>query len=131
MLLVKAYLGALAIIAVMDALWLGVIARDWLAGQLGELRREKLLLGPAAAFYLFYAFAIAFLVVAPTANESWPSAALAGAVLGLAAFGAYDLTNWATLKNWPVPMTFVDMIWGAVLTATASVGAWWVVRLWA
>jgi uncharacterized membrane protein len=130
MLLVKAYFGALAVVSVLDALWLGLIARDWLAAQLGELRREKVLIGPAAAFYLFYPAAVALLAVQPAAGAGWLSAAGLGAVLGLAAFGAYDLTNWATLKNWPVPMSLVDIVWGALLTASAAAGGWWLARVW-
>lgn len=120
----KGAVAAGVILAVLDLLWLGVIARGWIAGQLGPLMREDILPVPAVLFYLIYAAGLGFFAVAPSlASGDWMRAAMAGAFLGLVAYGTYDLTNLATLKNWPAPMVFVDLAWGAVLSAVSAGGA--------
>lgn len=124
LLLLKAAGLAGLIVLVLDGLWLGVIARDWLAGQLGELKREKFLLVPGLLFYVLYSAGIAVFAIVPAMEEGgWQKAAMLGAFLGLVAYGTYDLTNLTTLKNWPLPMVIVDMVWGAVLSAAAAAGA--------
>jgi uncharacterized membrane protein len=119
--------GALAvglILGVLDALWLGVIARDWLVQQMGELRRTDIQWVPALAFYILFSIGLSVFAVAPALpTGDWLKAAMLGGFLGLVAYGTYDLTNWATVKNWPVPMVLVDMVWGAVLSAASAAGA--------
>lgn len=120
----KGALAAGLILGVLDALWLGVVARDWLVQQMGELRRTDIQWVPALGFYLLFSVGVGVFAVAPALPEGdWLKAAMLGGFLGLVAYGTYDLTNWATVKNWPVPMVFVDMAWGAVLTATSAAGA--------
>jgi len=120
-------IGALAaglILGVLDAVWLGVIARDWIVKQMGELRRTDVQWVPALAFYLLYSGALGFFAVAPALESGdWLKAAMLGGILGLVAYGTYDLTNWATLKNWSVPMSLVDMVWGASVSAASAGGA--------
>ncbi len=119
--------GAIAagvILLVLDALWLGLLMRDWIDDQLHEFKREKILLGPAIVFYLLYAFALGFFAVSPAlAQGDWMQAALLGGVLGLVAYGTYDLTNLATLNHWPWKMVIVDMAWGALVSALSASGA--------
>ena len=120
-----AYLTALVVLLAIDMVWLGFIARDFYKSQLGGLMADKPLLGPAAAFYLLYPIGVTLFAVAPGLRESnWASTALLGLVLGLIAYGTYDLSNLATLKNWPVALTMVDMTWGAGLTAVVSTAAY-------
>jgi uncharacterized membrane protein len=78
-------------------------------------------LGVAAAFYLVFAIAIVVLAVRAgiSAGSLWVAVGY-GAVLGLAAYGTYDMTNLSTLKGWPVSLRIVDMTWGTVLTSIAS-----------
>jgi uncharacterized membrane protein len=124
MLILQGTLFAGLILGVMDGLWLGLIARDWLAGQLGPLKRESFLIAPAIGFYALYSVGMAVFAVTPAVESGgWMRAALLGGFLGLVAFGTYDLTNMATLKGWPAPMTFVDMAWGTVVSAVSSAGA--------
>ena len=121
---VKSALAAGIILAVLDLVWLGVIAKGWLAGQLGPLMREEIMPAPAIVFYLLYAAGLGFFAVMPALGEgAWVRAALTGAFFGLVAYGTYDLTNLATLKNWPLPMVIVDLVWGAVLSAVSAAGA--------
>ena len=114
--------GATAVVfLVIDAIWLGWIATGFYRRALGDLMLEQPKLGIAAVFYIGYTFAIVLLAAAPAArSESFSQALLYGAVFGLAAYGTYDITNLATLKNWPASMAAVDMTWGTVLTATSA-----------
>ncbi|MBO6633697.1 DUF2177 family protein [Parvibaculum sp.] len=115
--------GATAIVFLgLDYLWLAYIAKDFYARSLGSLMRETPDFGAAAAFYLFYIAGIVFFAAMPA--ESWKGALARGALLGLLAYGTYDMTNLATLKGWPWRMAVVDMAWGAALTATAALGGY-------
>jgi uncharacterized membrane protein len=122
--LLKSAAAAGLILAVLDVLWLGVIARDWLAGQLGPLMREQIQPVPAILFYLLYAVGLGFFAVMPSLESGdWMRALWVGAFFGLVAYGTYDLTSLATIKGWPLPMVIVDMVWGAVLSGASAAGA--------
>ena len=114
----------MAAFLIIDLLWLGVVARRFYAAQLGPLMRTPINWAAAGGFYLAYVAGVVFFAVAPAlAASSWTTAAINGALLGLLAYGTYDMTNLATLKGWPLPMSLVDMVWGAVLTsACATIG---------
>lgn len=121
--LFKSAVAAGLILAVLDGLWLGVIARGWIVKQLGPLMREKILPVPAVLFYLLYSVGLAFFAVMPSLGDGdWMRALSVGAFFGLVAYGTYDLTNMATIKGWPAPMVVVDMIWGAVLSGVSAAG---------
>ena len=116
-----AYAGTLVSFLLIDAIWLGLIARSFYQRQLGDMMLPSPNLVGAAIFYLFFAVAIVMLAVRPglEAGSIWTAIGYA-AVLGLAAYGTYDITNLSTLKNWPITMTIVDLIWGTFLTSVAS-----------
>ncbi|MBO6784119.1 MAG: DUF2177 family protein [Alphaproteobacteria bacterium] len=115
------YLAALVAFLIIDGIWLGVVARGFYADQLGQLLRPSPNWGVAGLFYVFYVVGVVVFAVMPAHNnESWVMAIGYGALLGLIAYGTYDLTNLATIRDWPVAMSIVDMIWGGVLTATVS-----------
>ena len=119
----KSAAAAGLILAVLDLLWIGVIAKGWLAQQLGPLMREQIMPVPAILFYLLYAAGLGFFAVLPSlATGDWLRAAMVGAFFGLVAYGTYDLTNLATIKNWPLPMVIVDLVWVAVLSAVSAAG---------
>lgn len=116
-----AYVSTLLVVLVLDALWLGVLMGPTYKQMLGSLMRDKPLLGPAAGFYLLYALGVVVLAVWPgvTAGSVWRGLGY-GAMLGLIAYGTYDLSNWATLVGWPPLLVFIDIFWGVVLTALAA-----------
>lgn len=117
-------LCASVIFLVLDGLWLGVIAKGFYVRQLGALMRPKFLLVPAVLFYLLIIAALLWFAILPAAQTGdWRAAALNGGILGLAAYGTYDLTNLATMKDFPAPLAAVDMMWGAILSAATSAGA--------
>ncbi len=129
MIYLKAYALTLIVFLGLDALWLGLVARGFYASQLGQLMRDNVNFAAAGAFYLAYVAGIVFFAVAPALAEgSWRKAALHGVLLGLLAYGTYDMTNLATLRNWPVAMSVVDIAWGGVLTGTAALAGYWLTR---
>ncbi|MBT9371478.1 DUF2177 family protein [Rhizobium sp. CSW-27] len=121
-----AYLSTAIVFFGLDFLWLGRVATGFYRSQLGDLMRERPDLVAAGLFYLVYVAGIVYFAVSPAlAGGGLRQAALSGAILGLIAYGTYDITNLATLRNWPLAMSLVDLAWGTLLTATAATaGAW-------
>ena len=115
------YVAALFTLCAGDALWIGVLMGDFYNTRLGALMLAQPRLDAAAAFYLLYsAGVVAFGVRAGLAAGSWRSAAIHSALLGLVAYGTYDLSNLATLRSWSLELTIVDMLWGALISALAG-----------
>jgi len=121
-----AYVGTLLAFLVLDGLWLGVLMARTYRSLLGSLMLDRPLLAPAAVFYLLYVLGCVVFVVLPA--TSWQRAAGMGALLGLVAYGTYDLTNWATLKGWSAQLALMDMAWGALLTCVACTVGYWAMR---
>jgi uncharacterized membrane protein len=125
--LAATYGSVFLVLAIVDGLWIGVIARDFYQRGIGHLMAEQVQWLPAALFYLLYPLAILALALHP-----WPqtlaAAALRAALLGLTAYGVYDLTNWALLKQWPASVSLVDAAWGTFATALAGSAGWWVAQ---
>lgn len=127
--LVVSYLAALAALAVLDALWLGVVSREFYKARLGQLLLDRPLWSVAILFYLIHAAGIAVFAVPPAvAAGTWTAAALYGALFGFCVYAAYDITNLATLRGWPMAVSLVDLVWGTVVTAAATFAAFLVVR---
>ena len=121
MVLVKAYLGALVAFLILDAIWLGLVMKNTYTSQLGHLMRDNPDWAAAGIFYVFFLAGVVFLAVRPAlAAETASTALLYGAVLGFIAYGTYEMTNYATLRGWPVGIVVMDIIWGSVLTAVAA-----------
>jgi len=105
--------------AVLDAAWLGLIAPSFYKKHIGFIMTDKPNWFAATAFYLIFILGVTIFVVYPgwNNNDSYAKIALLGALFGLVTYATYDLTNQATLKNWPVIVTAVDLVWGTLLTA--------------
>ena len=122
MIYVWAYAAAAVVFVVLDLLWLGVVARGFYHGQIGGLLRQPFNVPAAVVFYILYVGGMLFFAMAPgIAAQSLRTAALCGFLLGLLAYGTYDLTNLATLKGWTATVAVADILWGAVLTMLSSV----------
>ena len=115
--ILPAYLTALVLLVAADSLWLGFVARDFYAAQLGDMLRPSPDFGAAVLFYLLYAAGLTHFAVLPGRRRGWRHALGNGAFLGLVAYATYDLSNLATLVDWPVAMSVVDVAWGTVLSA--------------
>ena len=127
---VIAYISTAFVFLAADFIWLGFIARSFYRDNLEGLLLEKPLMDVAGLFYGLYVVGIViFGVMAGLRDDSWRSAAIYGALFGLFAYATYDLTNLATLKNWPMIVSVVDMAWGAFVTALAATGGYLAVRL--
>jgi uncharacterized membrane protein len=125
------FLVAGVIMAVIDAVWLSVVANKFYKSQIGPLLLAKPNLSAAVVFYLIYVAGIVAFVVAPAVEKgSWQHALGYGALLGLVAYATYDLTNLATLKGFTVKVVVVDLIWGAFLTGVVSLLTFTVVHKW-
>jgi uncharacterized membrane protein len=119
--LLIAYVAAGITFLVIDAIWLTVMADTLYRPLLGDRLAETYHFWPAAIFYLIYISGILALAVMPALETGhWQKAALNGAILGFVAYATYDLTNQATLKDWPTAVTVADLMWGTVLTTVAS-----------
>jgi len=122
---IYAYITSLLTMTVLDAAWLGLIAPKFYKKHIGFIMADKPNWFAAAAFYLIFILGVTLFVVYPGGRESWAivKVGLLGALFGLVTYATYDLTNHATLKNWPAIVTGVDMVWGTVLTAAVSIVA--------
>jgi len=118
---VLTYLSILATMVLLDAVWLGGIAQPLYRRGIGHLMAPQPNLLAALAFYLLYAAGIFAFVVGPRGVGDWPSAAAWGALFGFMAYMTYDLTNLATLRDWPLALALVDTAWGCCATALAAV----------
>ena len=121
------YAAVLTGMLVLDAVWLGFIARDFYARKLGYLMAPSVQWWAAGLFYLLYAAGVTAFVVRPAAASASMGATFGrGAFFGLVAYGTYDLTSQAVVRDWPLIVTVADLAWGAFLTgilALAGVGA--------
>jgi uncharacterized membrane protein len=117
----KLYLFALGGFLAIDMVWLVVVARGFYRKQLGFLLSDQPNWWAAIAFYLLFVAGLLVFVIVPALDSvSVRKALILGAFFGLVAYATYDLTNMATVKNWPWTVTLVDMAWGAVLATTVS-----------
>lgn len=117
--LIGTYLVTGLIMLAIDAVWLALMADVLYRPQIGHLMRDDgFVLVAAVAFYLLYLGGVLVLVQLPA--QRWQGALWRGAVFGLVAYGTYDLTNQATLRDWPWIVTAVDLVWGSVLTAVIA-----------
>jgi uncharacterized membrane protein len=112
---------AFPIMFVLDLAWIGGIAHGFYRAQLGSLLSPQVVWPAALAFYLIYALALSYFVIQPAVEaQSLAKAALMGAFLGLAAYAAYDLTNWATIAGWPPAVSLIDLAWGVIVSSVTA-----------
>jgi uncharacterized membrane protein len=116
-----AYAAAAIIFLALDAIWLTTMADLLYRPLLGRLMLGRFELVPAALFYaLYFAGVVVFAIAPALAGGRWTAALGLGALLGLVAYGTYDLTNQATLQGWPWRLTIADLCWGTFATAAAA-----------
>jgi uncharacterized membrane protein len=122
--MITQYASVLVLLVVIDAVWLGLVARGFYRDQIGTLMRDDILWTAAIAFYLLYAAGLTYFALgAADRTGSWLTALGTGAAIGLLAYGTYDLTNLATVRGFTPTIALVDMAWGTVLSAVVSAGA--------
>jgi len=119
---IRLFLIALPVFFVIDMVWLVLVAKKFYSQQIGFLMKPDINWTAAIIFYLLFIAGLIVFVISPAVEKnSWVHALLYGAFFGLITYATYDLTNLSTLKDWPVLVTIVDLIWGMVLAASVSV----------
>ena len=120
------FLVAAATFLLLDAIWLKSMSTFY-RRHLGDQLADKPNFLYAAAFYLIYIAGIVLFAVQPAlAADSWLAAAGYGGALGFFAYATYDLTNLATIKDWPLLVTLVDLAWGTVIGSLVSVATYFI-----
>ncbi len=110
-----------------DTVWLGLVAKTFYRKQIGHLMADQVRWPAALVFYFTFIAGIILFAVLPSVEKgSLGKAILYGALFGFFTYGTYDLTNLATLKNWPLIVTVADLLWGMVLTGTVSGIGYWI-----
>ena len=118
----KLCLIALPVFLAIDMVWLTLVAKGFYAKQIGYLMSKNPNLLAAVIFYLIFIAGLVVFVITPALDKKmWTSALIMGAFFGLVTYATYDLTNLATVKDWPLLVTIVDLIWGMTLSAVVSV----------
>ena len=116
------YLTTAVVFLALDIVMLKRVLYPLFSSNLGDWLLEDPRMGPAAIFYLFYVGGVLFIASWPAfSSGNPPQALMAGALLGVLAYGTYEFTNFATLRAWSPTMVMIDVTWGAVLT---GVSAW-------
>jgi uncharacterized membrane protein len=118
--LLGVYLLMLVTFLAIDAVWLGLIAKNMYRREIGHLLAPNVRLGAALAFYVIYTVGLLVLVVLPHQVSPLLTVVALGALFGLVAYATYDLTNLATLTRWPVSVTLTDLLWGAFVTGIVA-----------
>lgn len=129
MILIKNYLITFIIFLIIDFIWLGILAKDFYRKQLGFLMKTDFNLAAAFIFYLIFTAGIVFFVLNKAlALSSWQYALFVGSFFGFITYSTYDLTNLATIKDWPLIITIIDLIWGSFLGGVTSLLSYHVIK---
>jgi uncharacterized membrane protein len=118
-----AYAGTVVVLVGLDLLWLGVVARPRYVQGIGHLMAEQPNVAAAAVFYALFSLGLVVFAVLPGGPASgWGRTLGLAALFGFIAYATYDLTNLATLRQWPLGLSVLDILWGALLSAAAAAG---------
>jgi uncharacterized membrane protein len=119
---IAAYTATAIVMIAIDLLWLGVVAKPLYQQGIGHLMAARPNIAAAVLFYAVFALGLMVFAVLPNGAPSpWSKAAVTGALFGFFAYATYDLTNLATLMNWPVRLALIDMAWGTGVSAVSAV----------
>ena len=115
------YLSLLFSLLIFDGIWLGLVAKDGYQQAMGHIMLEQVIIWPWIVFYILYPLAILVLAInVQLRTQSRFYFLWRGFVLGAAAYGTYNLTNYALVVNWPLSITIKDWLWGAILTSSCT-----------
>ncbi len=118
---IKMYGIAFIAFLVIDAIWLLFISKNIYQNEIGHLMADKAKLIPALIFYLLFLIGLVYFVINPgIVNKDVIKLLISAALFGLITYATYDLTNLATLKNWPLKITIIDLIWGTSISTIVS-----------
>lgn len=121
--LLKLYLVSFAVFLGIDMIWLTTVAPSFYQEQIGFLLAENPNVAAAGIFYALFVVGLLYFVVLPSLKVkkiALSQVALAGGFFGFVTYATYDLTNYATIADWPLLLVIVDMIWGTILSASVA-----------
>ena len=125
----KNYGIAIVVFLTIDAIWLLLIAKNLYSKYLGYLMAKSPNLLAALVFYLIFVAGMLYFVIMPALNKSsWQDALVSGMFFGLVTYATYDLTNLATVKDWPITITLIDLAWGSFVTAATCSISYFVIK---
>ena len=126
---IKAYLITLVVFFGIDIIWLGVIAKDLYRNKIGFIMKDNFNMTAAFIFYMVFIIGLMFFVINRAVSlGSWQYALWGGMFFGLVTYATYDMTNLATLKDWPLSLTFIDIIWGSILNGATSLISYFIIN---
>lgn len=118
-----AYAGTMIVMVGLDLLWLGFIAKPLYLQGIGHLMAEKPNVAAAVLFYALFGLGLVVFAVLPAGPApGWGKTMAMAAMFGFFAYATYDLTNLATLKQWPIGLSLLDIAWGTFVSAAAAAG---------
>jgi uncharacterized membrane protein len=127
--IIISYLLTTLVFFAIDMVWLGFVAKNLYRKYLGALLSDTVNWSAAIIFYLIFIIGIFIFVITPAVEkQSLARAIVLGAIFGFIAYATYDLTNYATLKGFPLSIVFIDLTWGACLTAMVSMAGYYIVK---
>lgn len=127
--LILSYGLTFAVFFVIDMAWLGFIAKDLYRKHLSAFLSDQVNWPAAIVFYLLFMVGVFIFAIMPAVEkDSVRSAMLLGGLFGFFTYATYDLTNLATLKNWPLTIVFIDVVWGFVLTGLVATAGFYIVK---
>ena len=121
MLYLKLFSVSLLTFLILDAIWLGFVARNFYAKHLALYLTENVIWLSAIIFYIIFNIGLLVFVILPSIEKNSYSVLIIYSLLyGIVTFATYDLTNYATIKNWPLIVTIVDICWGMFVAFASS-----------
>lgn len=126
------YSWVIAFLAIVffDIIWFSLTVEKFYKPNLHSIISNNFRYNIAAIFYIIYSFAISYLIIIPNihSNSSIIHIGIAGFVMGIASYSAYNLTNQATIENWPIAITLIDTFWGGFVTSLVSAFSYYIVK---
>jgi uncharacterized membrane protein len=121
------YLALIPVFFLIDFLWLGTLAQKFYQDQIGHLLASPFNIPAAVAFYLIFIVGIIIFAVMPGLQAGdWKTSLMWGALFGFFTYATYDLTNLATLRDWPLTVVVVDVVWGTFLCASVATAGYFI-----
>lgn len=126
--LIGQFLVSFGVFLVIDLIWLGLIAKKLYSKYLGYLMAANVNWAAAIIFYVIFIIGVMYFVVLPALDaQSWTMALMRGAIFGFITYATYDLTNLATIRDWPLNITIIDLLWGTTLSASVSTISYFII----
>lgn len=126
--LIGQFLVSFGVFLVIDLIWLGLIAKKLYSKYLGYLMAANVNWAAALIFYVIFIIGVMYFVVLPALDaQSWTMALMRGAIFGFITYATYDLTNLATIRDWPLNITIIDLLWGTTLSASVSTISYFII----